>query len=384
MPRLTGSTAPLIALTLAACAAPADDGPTGPTYDPATDPADEGGPGVGYTDPDGGFTGGDPSACSLAEAWSVDNGHGAIHAVALSSGGHVALAGEDGSVKIWDLGSREQGPDALDEDPGAAYGSEFGEGGRVQALSFLGDEVVVGGDDLGRVRAWDLGTGSVLAEAGASDLALTAVAVSDDGELAALADRDYGGGPRAWSLVSYTLGEEGMSDLWGVDGATFVEGTRVAVLGGHVYGQPALELRDFDTGEAVAHWGGESEMTQNMGSSSLGALAWSPDRDRLFAAGGGWGEGLLVVLDAADLTGEPLAWTRVPGHDVTALGRSPDGTLLFTTGTEGTLQVWDAATLAPVATADVPGPVGLAVDDVTGQVVVGGSDGRLRIFTCAG
>ena len=45
---------------------------------------------------------------TLVPGWSVDNGHGAVSALAVSNSGTAALAGADGTIKLWDIEESEK------------------------------------------------------------------------------------------------------------------------------------------------------------------------------------------------------------------------------------------------------------------------------------
>jgi WD40 repeat protein len=125
----------------------------------------------------------------------------------------------------------------------------------------------------------------------------------------------------------------------------------------------------------VALWDGTGAF---VGDSTLRALAVSADGRRAVAAG----PGLVAVFDLDDVAAGPIAATVVEGHEAFAVALTPGERYFVTAGAEGTLRVFDAETAAAVGQLERAGLAGLASDAVSGQLVSGGADGKIRLFGC--
>jgi hypothetical protein len=141
---------------------------------------------------------------------------------------------------------------------------------------------------------------------------------------------------------------------------------------GHNYGNPEVERRSISAPDSVL----SSWQDQHL-QAHVDAIALSGDAHSLYVAG----DGFVAILPAGDLTAGPSALTMATGH--TPTGIAVVGTKLFaTSGSEGSLQVWNAATGEHVASLAIPAAVGVALDGSGQHLFTSGADGLLHAFTC--
>jgi len=317
---------------------------------------------------------------TLAELWSVDNGHGALHAMALAPMGSVALAGDDGSIKVWRVDADGAALSATALAPGGlsvTYGQQFGSGAVVRALAIDADgATIVGGDESGLVAVLDAADGTVLGSTVPGLDPVSAVAQSDDGALVASADASFGGNLRLWEPGG-ALSDPLPTVLWNAGAVAFVPGTHALLTAGDWYGVPAVELRPAsDAATPAATW------EDPAATGTIRGLAVAADGTRLVAVGGGFGAGVLLAVALDQLAAEPaVPAARVEGHDPVGVALVPGADLFVTAGAEGTLRLWDAGGAA-LLTLEVPAPVSVAVDPSGALITAAGADGVLRLYGC--
>ncbi|MCB9594646.1 MAG: WD40 repeat domain-containing protein [Sandaracinaceae bacterium] len=301
----------------------------------------------------------------LVEVASVDNDdvteHGAMWTFAIAPDRRIAVASEDGSIKVWTLDG------FIEElDPGAfLYGVEV-VGAQVQDLAFL-DAQIVAGDVQGVVSAWQDGFPRVVGGTN-PDVGIVAVAVEPDQRWVAHADTSAGGNVMIRGMDDAVTFGPLPTELAEVSDLAFVEGRLVLAGRGEL---PGLELRDAaDPTVTVASFSTDrsfSGITEVAASAAGETLAFVT----LETVG---------VLDA-DLE---LRWITdgAHGHVPLSVAVADTGRALFTVGAEGRLRAWSGVDGAPLATVDVPDPVAVRVDRAGDLVVVGSRDGVLRAFSC--
>jgi WD40 repeat protein len=262
----------------------------------------------------------------------------------------------DGSVRTADL--KRWGQIGTPAFVGAAASAAFS-----PDLSTL----VLGGQD-GAIRIWDLGRHRhALGRSFSTSAWLDAVALSPDGRHAAIGGEtvelwDLRSGTRVRSLAGYKVQELAFSAdgkrlaFGGEEGAGYYDlpaGTRVAVPSSvrepynwSVAITPDGRLLAFG-GERLTVWDTTNRREVPMspfGRGSVRAVAISPDGATL-AAGADDGTVQTWSLATRAPTGAPMPF----GEEIWALTFSPDGKTLGVGGDDGKLQLWNVATRQPVA-----------------------------------
>jgi len=279
-----------------------------------------------------------------------------------------------------------------------------GHQGPIWAIERAGDRVASAGED-GTIRLWDLSTGRGAAIT-PGPWPLRALRISPTGRHAAAANR-YGG------VRLYTIEGNLEHELqppasppapgWTRTPAFRPDGAQVAAVDGHgvlrvwdvVAGRLALERPVDATADLVA-WSGDghalalagavgAELRDASGAlraklahaDRVSGLAFSPD-SRLLATCS-WDHTAAIWSVA---TGARLA--RLEGHTdyLDAIAFDPTGRLVVTGGRDTTARVWDAATGRPRALlGGHDGPIWSVAFDAAGErVLTAGSDGVVRVW----
>jgi WD40 repeat protein len=223
-------------------------------------------------------------------------------------GDRLATAGDDGFVKIWDRSKQE--PLKVFENPSAVRGLVFGDGGKFFA-----------GDRKGGINVWSLDASEPLRTAQQPG-AVYAVAVSGDGKTLASAGSEKT--VRLWNAETLTqrLPLEGHSGP--VYGLSFnPSGDRLASAGW----DGTIRIWDPSIGKLLHSWNGES--------GDIWSVAFSPQGGKL-ASGGT--DGSVRVWNAE--TGKLLA--TYLGHKTTvhSIAFNSDGSLLASGGRDGAVRIW--------------------------------------------
>jgi WD40 repeat protein len=321
---------------------------------------------------------------ALEALWSIDNGHGAVHAITAGPSGTIALAGADGSIKLWTVGATAE--DWSHQDLGAAYGGEFGEGAVVATLAFRDGRIAAGTTD-GQLRLHDAESGSVMAMVSPNGYPLTAVTHAPDGRIA-MADDGFQGDLALWDATANALTPlvrtEDSYTLWGATSLAFTDsGTMLAA--GDWYGLAAVER--WDDGAMTSIWVSTQEQLPLASGSEVLAIAPLPG-GRAVAGGGAFGgaegdaRGFLALLDLEALDGAPRAVRVIDDHRVVALAPLADGIHLLSLGADGSLRVFDGATLEEVGRVDALGSSELVLTADGRAAATSGADGMLRVWGC--
>jgi hypothetical protein len=252
---------------------------------------------------------------------TLNEHHGPVWAAAFSSDGKLlATASDDGLVKLWD-------PNAGKEVKKPLHYPEGQEKGSFRAVAFYpdGKRLVTGTRD-GRVTVWDVESGAIafLADKGHAHT-VVAVAVSPDGKTIAT-----GSGDKTVKLWDAATGQEKQTlhDLGGgVYSVAFSPDSKTLATGGW---DRIVRLWDADKGNNLGSLRGHTE--------DVWSVAFSPDGKTL-ASGS---EDKTVRLWDVDGARE-LATFR--GHESTvyAVAFSPDGKTVASGSRDGTVRLWDAA-----------------------------------------
>jgi WD40 repeat protein len=292
----------------------------------------------------------------------VLEGHGAIvRAVAfLPDGKRVLSAGDDGSLRLWDV------------QLGRQIRSFAGHRGPVisLALSAAGDRAISGGRDQ-TLRVWNvtLGTGvQVLHPRGG---AVLKVALAPDGRRAL--SRTEGGTVQLWDL------DRGV-ELRGFEVAArrliavaFSPDGRLAFTGRNIDEEASVtsgraSLWEVASGREVQSFGGFG--------SEVESVTFSPDGRRALTAGY---DRNVSVWDLA--SGQRLFALRGHRHGLTAAAYSPKDRMIVSGGWDNSVNLWDANDGKLVRSFDTGGSVeALALSPDGNFILTGGGDTTLKLW----
>jgi WD40 repeat protein len=321
----------------------------------------------------------------------------------------VLTTGKDGTIRLWDVATARP------------RGAPMRQEGTIRAAVFSpdGKTVVTAGDDQ-TARLWDAATGAPRGEPLIHPKSVLAAAFSPDGRRLITGCTDHTA--RLWDAATgrpcgRPLQHE--AEVWLVaccrDGKTLLTAT---ANGAYRWDLESLESR----GQPLNHTGyctyaalnpnGQTVLTEGPGRPDLGqkelqlwslatgkrlglpqiysekaeSVCFSPGGQQVFVAHGSVVR-LLVTTDGPALAEVLPGIGGVPHHQgqIASLAVSPDGRTLLTASLDGTAQLWDTQTLAPVGESlehqDFVKAVAFAPDGRT--FLTRSADGRVRLWDLA-
>jgi WD40 repeat protein len=296
---------------------------------------------------------------------------GTLLACAISPDGtHVAAAGDDGRIRLWELCS------------GRELAVLVGHTSWVRRLVFFPDGRRLASAGLDRrLRLWDVEAGTELASLGGHTDGLTDCAVSADGST--LASSSLDGTLRLWDTARATclatLARDWNEERGGWLVSRSGEGHWAAV-NGCALSADGRWLASASSDQTVLLWSLPQQEVRHVlaghGAAVLGC-AFSPDGTLLASAGA---DGSLRLWRCAD--GAPLQVLRDRGAAWSRCTFTPDGRALIAAAADGRLLRWDVA--SGVATHGYVGHTG-AVNDCAvsadGALLASAADdGSLRLW----
>jgi sterol desaturase/sphingolipid hydroxylase (fatty acid hydroxylase superfamily) len=276
----------------------------------------------------------------------------AVLSVAISAAGRRVLsAGEDGTVKVWDVLA---GADVL---------TLKGHSGRVQNVAFSADgkRIVSGGED-GTVKVWDAATGQEQLSLSGHPSAVFAVTISSDGQRIFSA---------CWAAVKVWDAASGQELLTLAQEPGAVLTVAVSADGQSIASANGKNATVFDghTGRAKLILKGHTDL--------VFSVAFSPSGQQLVS---GSLDGTIKLWDAA--TG--LEQCTIKGHNglVYSVTFSPDGKHIVSAGADKTVKFWEAATgrLVLNLTGHTDAVTSVAVSSDGQRMVSGSRDGTMRVW----
>lgn len=255
----------------------------------------------------------------------------AVSSIAFSANGqHVAVGGQDGTIRIWNTAGDRDEPEVLEGHTGPVVGVAFGASGR--GLASIGAD--------GTLRVWDLlgFTDPVVLPTG--DSKVKAVAFSTNGDQVATAHAD--GTIHVWDPVS--------------GNGQIMPGSHAGAAESVTYGADGHWIASTGADGTVRIWNADRPAAPGVLRGHRGtvrAAAFSPDGKLVASVGA---DGTARVWDIDEV--QDLTVRR--GHEgpVSAVASSSDGRWVASGGEDGTILFWDVASnRAPAVVPGLGGPI---------------------------
>ncbi|MEQ8999495.1 MAG: AAA-like domain-containing protein [Coleofasciculus sp. B1-GNL1-01] len=239
--------------------------------------------------------------------WQAHSG-GVSSVQFITAAKHLASAGEDGTVRIWNLAGQQQTQWQVNS--GGVTSFSVSPNGQLFATS---------GKD-GTVKIWNL-IGQLKAQWQVSQNAVTTVNFSPDGELIA------------------TGGEDGIFQLWTLEGQQKVEARgSSSILTSIIFSADGKQIAMAGKNSQVRIWNVAEQKVEDFDSrqSGINHLSFDPSRPILTTAGE---DGTVWLWETTQSSRFPLG---LFGHEgkVYSSSFSPDGQRLATAGEDGVVRLW--------------------------------------------
>jgi WD40 repeat protein/DNA-binding SARP family transcriptional activator len=311
------------------------------------------------------------------------------------SGRFIATSGGDGLTKLWDVsptGSRElltlptpgpatvavYGPNGSRLVTGTEQGSiaiwdiraatelwsSAVHANRISGAAFSPDgSLVVTVSEDSTARLWDVAGGELLQTFASHSDTVWSAAFSPAGTELLTAGLD--GTARAWDVATgreLATAFPSMPAVFGIDYSP--DGSRIALAG------VGIELWDAGLGAKVYAFGGHE--------GAILDIEFSPDGSRVASAGA---DGTVRLWDVASLeSGEPVELARLEGHAgaVMDVEFALDGTAIATSGLDGAVKLWSADGDETFSLAGL-GPGIFSFDPTAAHLALPAADGTVRV-----
>lgn len=344
-------------------------------------------------DGDGTITLWDVASGLPVRSWSA-GAH--VLAMAAGPGNRLAVGGDDGCARIWDVERR------------TLRGQFRGHAGGVHAVALGHDGIrLATGDVDGVVRLWDPGGGEPITAQRLAYGAVTALAFDPSGARLAAGGEDSG--LRVWDVRSPNravliaeppYGEEATALAFDAAGGQLAIGGADGRIGVWDLGSPAHRWRsapqDHDGGVLALAWNAQEERWVSVGADGrLGAgdgekqlvIERGYVRAAAISVASGWGG---VIDDGSGRIstfriGDPDARQRLQGSDTILSGAAfgPSGRSLVIGGTDGVLYLWDARRQTLLSAGSGYGISAVAGSPGGRRAAVCYEDGRVTVYAMA-
>jgi WD40 repeat protein/serine/threonine protein kinase len=307
----------------------------------------------------------DVSPIEGRESLTIAAHNGKVHdAIYNSAGTRIASSGKDGRVKIWDAVTGKLVHDLPAQEERVHF----------PAFNPDGDRLAAANRD-GGITIWDAATGGeLLALYGVSPV-FTAIAFSPDGTR--LAAGGKGGIVHIWDSVTGKL----LTTIPNPDGTPIIE---------LVYSPDGDSVYSYDLSGISNAWdvdSGEHLISSSPGLVCEGTL-WDAElsSDGRFHAMASF-DGFAYVYQAVSQPGTAPRYEMLydlAGHEgvVTGVALNPEGTILASSGFDGTARLWDLDTgeMSVQLTDQLLPLEGIEFSPNGRQVVTAGGDGTVRVY----
>ena len=280
-------------------------------------------------------------------------------------GAQLASGSDDGTVKLWDVGSRE------------TIATLEGHTDDITSVAFSPiDDLLASGSYDETIKLWNIESRETIATLEGHTDYVNSVAFSPDGTVLASGSGD--GTIKLWNVATHktiaTL--EGHAETFN-SVAFSPDGTVLASGSGDFYSDGSPKLWNIATRETIATLEGHTDYVRS--------VAFSPD-GALLASGSG--DGTVRLWDMA--TRETIATLEGQTYDVYSVSFSPDGALLASAGSLG-VELWDVEARESIATLEghtytiLFGSTVLSVSFSSDGTLLasGSSDGTVRFWDVA-